>query len=223
MADTATFGYSQVEPTDSTSDWNVTSFLIRQAIAQIVTMMPVEVISVQGGAGALGMAGTVSVRPLVSLLDGNGNSSPHGVINGLPYFRLQGGNTAIIMDPVVGDVGHIHACMRDMSSVVASNGQMSTPGSMRRYDFSDSIYVGGILNETPTQYVQFNASGVTIADGNGNTIVMSSSGTAITGNLTVTGTITGGYGGGDQVGLTTHKHAGVTTGSGTSAAPTAGT
>jgi hypothetical protein len=223
VVESATSGSSQLEPTDFTSRWSVTAFIVKQAIAKIVTMMPVKVISVQGGAGALGAAGTVSVQPLVSLLDGNGNASPHGVINGLPYFRMQGGTTAIIMDPAVGDVGYIHACMRDMSSVVASNGQVSTPGSYRTYDFSDSIYVGGILNATPTQYVQFNSSGVTIADGNGNIITMSSSGIAITGNLTVTGTVIAGYGGADQVGLTTHKHGGVTTGSGTSAAPTAGT
>jgi hypothetical protein len=46
---------------------------------------------------------------------------------------------------------------------------------------------------------------------------------AINGNLTVTGAITAGQGGADQVGLQTHKHGGVATGGGTTAAPTAGT
>jgi Phage protein Gp138 N-terminal domain/GpV Apex motif len=218
-----TFGYTQQSPTDANSDFNVISFICRQIMATLATMMPVKVVAVTGGGGTLGAAGTVDVQPLVSMLDGNGNAMPHGTLSAIPYFRMQGGNGAVIMDPAVGDVGFAHFAMRDMSSVVASGGSVSTPGSLRQYDLADGIYVGGIINAQPTQYVQFTPQGITIADANGNMIVMSSGGVAITGNLTVTGSVTAGFGGADSVRLQTHTHGGVTTGGGTSAAPTAGT
>jgi hypothetical protein len=52
-------------------------------------------------------------------------------------------------------------------------------------------------------------------DLNGNTV--------ITGNLQVSGSITAGHGGGDQVGLQTHVHAGVQGGPDSTESPTAGT
>lgn len=45
----------------------------------------------------------------------------------------------------------------------------------------------------------------------------------VQGSMTVTGDITAGSGGGDQVGLRTHKHGGVQTGGGSTGSPTGGT
>jgi hypothetical protein len=66
------------------------------------------------------------------------------------------------------------------------------------------------------------ATGWTLSDVNGNVFAMKAGSVAITGNLTVTGSITGGLGGADQVGLQTHKHVENTL-PGSTNAPTAGT
>ena len=36
------------------------------------------------------------------------------------------------------------------------------PGSNRRYDMSDGLYIGGVLNGTPSQFVEFSSSGITV-------------------------------------------------------------
>jgi hypothetical protein len=125
----------------------------------------------------------VDVMPLVSQVDGNNNTQRHGVVYGLPYFRIQGGANAVICDPVVGDIGYVVVSDRDISSVKSnaakitgsanpSSSNQVTPGSSRRNDLADGVYVGGILNATPKQYIQFTATGITIADMNGNQIIM---------------------------------------------------
>jgi len=55
----------------------------------------------------------VSVQPLVNQVDGQGNPTQHGIINGVPVFRLQGGANAIIADPVAGDIGLLATASRD--------------------------------------------------------------------------------------------------------------
>jgi hypothetical protein len=82
------------------------------------------------------------------------------------------------MDPVVGDIGYAVIADSDISSVKASKGA-ATPGSLRKFDLSDAIYVGGILNGTPQQYVEFTDQGITVTDTNGNEIQMTSSGVNI--------------------------------------------
>ncbi len=146
-------------------------------------MTIVQVKRVHGGAGVLAPAGTVDVLPLVSMIDGfvdpksgqMGHSIPHAIVYGLQYFRLQGGTNAVILDPAIGDIGMAILSDRDISSVVQNKGQ-ANPGSQRRFDLADGVYVGGILNGTPTQYVQFTATGINIVDRNGNSIQMGVSG-----------------------------------------------
>jgi hypothetical protein len=225
------FGYGQLSPEDQATDFNVITFICRQLINKISTVMPVQIVSVTNS-GGLSPAGTVDVQPLVSLLDGIGNASQHGVVHGIPYFRLQGGTNAVIIDPVVGDIGFVTCADHDISSVKATQGP-ATPSSRRRFSLSDGIYVGGILNGVPQQYIQFNEAGVTIADSNSNQIVMNSQGITLTAlnvivscNLQLGGSVEA-VGGGTysgtfkasnfiagSVGLTDHVHGGVTTGSG---------
>lgn len=111
--------------------------------------------------GGLSPVGFVDVQPLVNQVDGNGVPVPHGVIHNLPYFRLQGGQNAVIIDPQPGDIGMAAFASRDISSVKANRAQ-ANPGSARRFDMADGMYFGGLLNGAPTQYVQFSAAGITI-------------------------------------------------------------
>ncbi|WP_246216996.1 oxidoreductase [Paraburkholderia panacisoli] len=111
--------------------------------------------------GGVAPVGFLTLQPLVNQLDGYGNATPHGPIYNVPYFRLQGGANAIIIDPQVGDIGFAGFADRDISSVKANKGQ-ANPGSKRQFSMADAVYMGGILNGTPSQYIAFSASGVAI-------------------------------------------------------------
>jgi hypothetical protein len=111
--------------------------------------------------GGVAPVGFVSLQPMVNQLDGYGNAMPHGEIFNVPYFRLQGGANAIILDPQVGDIGWAGFADRDISSVKATKAQ-ANPGSRRKFSMADAVYMGGILNGTPSQYVAFSSSGISI-------------------------------------------------------------
>jgi hypothetical protein len=217
-----TTGYGFMQPGDAGSRYNILQFLIRQALATVRTAALVQVKAVTTS-GGLSPIGTVDAVPLVNMLDGNGNATPHQKIFGLMYFRLQGGANAVIMDPVVGDIGVAVICDRDGSAVKSSLAQ-ANPGSGRRFDLADGIYFGCTLSgSAPTQYVQFTATGINIVSASGginlNGTIIDQSGNLqlagaieavgggnYSGNIKTTGNIIAGFGGADQVGLQTHTH-----------------
>lgn len=145
---TPTPAFSSEGPNDSASDYNATVYIIKSVLAEMQTASLVEVINVDTGAK------TVDIKVLTNLQTAGGVSVEHGVISGLPYFRLQGGANAIILDPQPEDIGVAVFCSRDISSVVAAKGQ-ANPGSARTFDWSDGLYFGGLLNMSPTQFIQF--------------------------------------------------------------------
>lgn len=155
------FGYAGLaQAGQGDSEFGALQFLINQALLRVSTATLVKVVSVTNS-GGLSPVGFVDVQPLVNQLDGAGNAVPHGVLYRLPYFRLQGGADAIILDPKVGDIGMAAFANRDVSLVKASRAQ-SNPGSWRSHDMADGLYFGGLLNGTPVQYVQFTAGGVNV-------------------------------------------------------------
>lgn len=155
------FGYAgQARPAEGGDEYGAMMFVISQALARLSTSTVVRVVAVTN-AGGVAPVGFVDVQPLVNQLDGAGNAVPHAVLHNLPYFRLQGGTDAIILDPKVGDLGIAVFASRDISAVKASKAQ-ANPGSWRSYDMADGLYVGGLLNGTPVQYVQFTAGGINV-------------------------------------------------------------
>lgn len=143
------------------SEFNRMSFVFQQLMAKIAGATPVMVVKCTN-AGTLSPVGFVDVVPQVNQIDGAGNAvSDAVVIYGLPYSRIQGGANAVIMDPQVGDLGWAVFCDRDITSFKENRAQ-SNPGSSRRFDMSDGIYLGGILNGIPTQYVLFNDDGIKV-------------------------------------------------------------
>ena len=137
-----------------------TMFMVQQALAkmQTATLVRIEACT---NAGDLSPVGFVDVTPLVNQLDGQGNPTPHVTIYNLPYFRLQGGDNGVIIDPQKGDIGAAVFASRDISQVKSTKKQ-GNPGSHRQYSFADGMYLGGMLNGTPTQYIQFSAAGIRI-------------------------------------------------------------
>lgn len=148
----------QIDPTSTFGYFNNQAFVIAQALAklQTATLVRVEACTNSGG---LSPVGFVDVTPLVNQVDGAGNPTPHATIYNVPYFRLQGGANAIIIDPVPGDVGMAAFASRDITKVKSTRKQ-ANPGSARQYSFSDALYLGGMLNGIPSQYVQFSAAGI---------------------------------------------------------------
>ena len=223
--------WGQATVVDANSEHTAKAFQIKQALARVNTMVPVKVVKVHGG--GVGPPPTVDVQILVNQTDGVGNSTPHGIVYGIPSPRQGNASYQVIADPKVGDLGHIVCSHRDISSVKKALGQ-ANPGSSRRFSMADSIYHGGVwgASAAPSQYVQMTDSGVTIVDKNGNSIVTGSGGVSITcTKLTVNGDIkaTGAIEAGGEIKtdlnnahLSTHIHSGVAVGGANTAAPVAG-
>lgn len=147
-------------PSSAASDFDLFTFIATQILnrASTATLVQVKAVTNSGEVSAVGM---VDVQPMVAQLDGYGNATPHGIVHDLPYFRLQGGANAVIMDPKVGDIGIAIFADRDISSVKAKK-SAGLPGSRRRFDMADGLYVGGFLNGVPSQYIQFTAAGISV-------------------------------------------------------------
>lgn len=153
-------GLSGNQDSDSgTSEFNAQIFLIQTMLTKINTVTLVKIHAVSNN-DTLSPVGFVDIIPMVNQLDGSGNAIPHGVIHHCCYFRMQGGTNAIILDPKVGDIGICAFADKDISSVQI-NKTVSNPGSYRRFDMADGIYLGGVLNGIPAQYIQFVNDGVT--------------------------------------------------------------
>jgi hypothetical protein len=198
------------------SDYNALSFLVQQLLGRAATTTLVQVVACTN-AGGLAAVGVVDVHPMVAQIDGVGNITPHGVIYGLPYMRLQGGANAVIIDPVVGDIGLAVICAQDISKVKATKKE-GPPGSRRRFDLADGLYIGGVLNAVPTSFIRFGSDGVYITSPT--KVTLTAPDIELVGNTNVTGTV---IASGDVTGngthLHTHTHSGVTTGGGTSGPP----
>lgn len=132
---------------------NNLQFAIQQALAKVQTASVVKVIACSND-GELSPVGTVDVQILVNQISGQSVATPHVTMYGLPYLRIQGGSNAVIIDPKLGDIGIAVFASRDITKVKSTKKQ-ANPGSFRTHDFADGMYLGGLLNGIPTQYVRF--------------------------------------------------------------------
>lgn len=164
---------------DPAGEFNTQAFQIRQMLKDVRTMVPVKIIAVHGG--GVDKEPTVDVQVLVKQADGVGKGKSHGTIYGIPASRNRAGNSAIINDPRIGDMGMMSVSDRDISSLKSSM-QESNPGSFRRHHLSDGIYHGNLFNKKPPeQYIHFKDDGVDIMDKNKNTISTSKDGISLNG------------------------------------------
>ncbi len=147
-------------PQNTNSQFNQIQFLIEMAMGKLNTAALVEVMAVTNN-GDDSAVGYVDVKPMVSQVARSGAAIPHQTIYNIPYFRLQGGTNAIILDPQVGDIGLAVFADRDIS-VIKKTKKVSLPGSFRQHSMADGLYFGGFLNGTPSQFVRFSAGGIEI-------------------------------------------------------------
>ena len=207
-------GYGYVQPNDHLGNYNPMAAIVAQMLGRVRTSTMCKVV----GLGTL--PGTVNVQPLVSIVDGMGNATPHGTIYNVPYLQMQAGTSAVVLVPVAGDVGAMLVCDRDISSVKATLAA-APPPSMRTFDLADAIYLGVVLGPTPTNTITATAGGFIVS---GNLIIEgnlqlagtieAAAGGPYAGNIATTGDVTAG-----TVSLKTHIHSGVTTGGGDSGPP----
>ena len=172
-------------------------------LAQMSTCELVKVIAVNGD--------RLTVQPLLFKVDADNNSVKRGEIFNVPFIRLQGGANAVIIDPHVGDIGMCCYASRDISLLKRIKNFVA-PNSKRMYDVSDAIYIGGVLNGTPTQVVEFTSNGINITSPNQVTI----NATKLQVNCPIEAT---GYIKSGSISLKTHVHGGVQSGGSNTGVP----
>ncbi len=135
-----------INPDDLSSESNVFQFILERFLSQnaFITLAVVKKT----------YRHTVDVMPLVSGTTALGERREGEIIYDLPVWRLQRGSSAIIMNPVEGDIGAILVCDQDISNVKKTK-NLSMPGSTRKHNYADALYLGGILNKQPSSYIEF--------------------------------------------------------------------
>lgn len=227
--------------TEQLSEANTLHFVVNKLISEVRTMTIVKVLAVEFPDGQ-NIYGTVDLQPLINRVDFDGFTQSMTPIYNVPFIRLQGtSNSAIILNPKIGDIGIAIVCDRDNDAVLSTKKQ-ANPLSNRANSLADSVYIGGILNAKPTQYVEFTDDAINITSPNNinfkaNAVNIKSptvtikaenlsitAETSITGNLSVSGNISSAGDVSDSIGklsdlrssYNSHKHrvGGVETGSG---------
>lgn len=182
MTGSASYAYQgAASPGDGAHPFNAQAFFVQRMLNQRHTATVVRVVGTSKIVtyGSPEPIQTIDILPLVNEVTGADQPVPHAVVYGVPYFRLQGGRNAVIVDPVVGDTGIFVVAETDISSALKT-GQQSNPGSDRRNNYSDGMYIGCISAAAPNQYVAFTSTGITIVDKNGNIITMGPGGITLT-------------------------------------------
>lgn len=155
----------------------------------------------------------------------------------LPVQFPSGGGFTLTFPLSKGDEGVVVFASRCIDAWW-QNGGVQPQAEMRMHDISDGMFIPGfrsqprVITGVSTNSAQLRSDDgqvyVELAAGHVVNVVAPgglniTGGVKITGALQATGDITGGVGTADQIGLRTHKHAGVTTGGGSTAVPTPGT
>lgn len=181
-----------------TSDAENLSYVFKKLLSGAFFIELVEVLAVRGTAPNL----VVDMLPLVTRTDPSGAMIDNSPVFNVPVWRLQRGDSAVIMDPVAGDIGLAAICDRD-NSIARINRKQSVPGSKRTHSKSDAIYLGGVLNGQPSQFIEFADGAINITTPNPVNINCSSANITapdgvnvttptmhVTGNITAGGDIT---------------------------------
>lgn len=214
----------------SSNPLNSMEFFIRSLISQVVsTSLPVVVTAVERKGEDAG-AGYVTVKPLLQPRNNSGDGLEVTTIPKLPYFRLQHGKAAIICDPKVGDIGLAVVAKHDISNINGST-TPKVPATYRKFDPSDSFYIGGFWGKAPEVFIHLEDEGtikikaptkITI-ESTECEINASASFTVNSAQINLNGPISGGGSGGADatftgdvnakgISLTSHVHSGVTSG-----------
>lgn len=221
----------------SSNPLNSMEFFIRSLISQVVsTSLPVVVTAVERKGEDAG-AGYVTVKPLLQPRNNSGDGLEVTTIPKLPYFRLQHGKAAIICDPKVGDIGLAVVAKHDISNINGST-TPKVPATYRKFDPSDSFYIGGFWGKAPEVFIHLEDEGTIkikapikiTMDAPECEVNASTSFTVNSAQINLNGPISGGGSGGADatftgdvnakgISLTSHTHTGVQSGTSSTGAP----
>jgi hypothetical protein len=148
-----------------------------------------------------------------------------------PVFFPGGGGYLVSFPLAKGDEGGVIFSARCIDAWWQSGG-IQRQAEVRLHDLSDGMFIPGLfslprvpanLSATDAQFR--NAAGDCVVGMNSSkqVYITAPGGVVITGGLTATGDVVAGQGTGDQVGMQTHRHAGVSAGGSQTTAPVAGT
>lgn len=229
MADNAKRGIKDIY--SGTDPYNALNFIIQNAVDSVAVAIPVKVVAVNAG-GSGSATGYVDVLPLVTYVSGAGEAIQPVTLYHLPYSRIQGGIAAIVIDPVVGDIGLAVFAHSDTSTVTQGTSEPQQPGSKRHHSQSDGFYIGGFLNQAPSCFLELKQDNTAILTApatvtvnspditlNGNTTVngdfaVVGGNSTMTGSLTTQGDVVSG-----GISVQSHVHGGVQGGSSTTSGP----
>lgn len=161
---------SQQHASDQATEFAALQFIIASYVAQMATATLVRVVSCTNS-GGLSPWGTVDVQPVIAQLAGDNTAVQHQRLFRLPYVRIQGGANAVILDPEPGDLGVAIFASRDITALKKQEAidQVASgiirgvpPASDRQFSMADGLYLGGVLNGTPEQFVRFSSEGIEI-------------------------------------------------------------
>jgi hypothetical protein len=158
----------------SNSPYNSLSFMIQQAIReQVNTCIICKVVGVSDG--------YVDVLPLVTQVSGKDEAIAPTTLYHLPYMRYHAGIAAVILNPVVGDIGLAVFAGKDCSNVKVGTSEPVPPASFRDNSMANGFYIGGFLNQAPSVFVELTQDGAVNITAPG--------GVNIDGNVTVSGDV----------------------------------
>jgi hypothetical protein len=156
------------------SQYNALSFMIQQAIReQVNTCIICKVVGVSDG--------YVDVLPMVTQVSGKDEAIAPTTLYKLPYMRYHAGIAAVILDPVVGDIGLAVFAGKDCSNVKVGTSEPVPPASFRDNSMANGFYIGGFLNQAPSVFVELTQGGAVNITAPG--------GVNINGSVTVSGDV----------------------------------
>jgi hypothetical protein len=86
----------------------------------------------------------VDVKPLIKIVAKDSTSIERAIIEGLPVFTAGAGDKFISFPVVVGDIGWLNACDRDISLFLQSYENVEPPTN-RMHSFSDACFMPDIM------------------------------------------------------------------------------
>jgi hypothetical protein len=171
------------------SQYNALSFMIQQAIReQVNTCIICKVVGVSDG--------YVDVLPMVTQVSGKDEAIAPTTLYKLPYMRYHAGIAAVILNPVVGDIGLAVFAGKDCSNVKVGTSEPVPPASFRDNSMANGFYIGGFLNQAPSVFIELTQGGAVNITAPG--------GVNINGSVTVSGDVVA-----SGKSLVNHTHMGV--------------
>jgi Phage protein Gp138 N-terminal domain len=195
---------------------------IQNALTGLEVMLPATIVSYDRATNR------AVVQPSIMMVTTANQLVSRAPLASVQVMALGGGGFVANFPLPAGSKGWIKAADRDISLYLQS-GNAGAPNTKRMHSFSDGLFIPDvgsgftIASEDASNAVIQNLAGTVKVSLGSDTIELKATTVTVTGDLRATGTITEGYGGSDQVGVSTHTHKDVSGGTGNSGPPNPGT